>query len=1787
MNTLFCRKALIAIFLLYTLSAVYAVGQGYLTASGNPSFAVNIPVENGFINVSNGNLHMEFPLATHTQRGALTLNERLVYDSKIWMIAQNGGLYWSPTSIPNSAGGWRFVTGAETGALQYNLVSSTSTPCALSRFSTGTISNEISTLQWTDPTGTAHIFNGTSHLRVIHCYRTYSVTRTISPGYATDSTGYYVSGDAHGNPVITDSSGTQVYPQVTDRFGNYWSSDTNGNLIDDVGRTPVIVTQNGNETYYDVLAANGPISNNGTRVRFTVTTAPITVNTQFHDPQVTEWNGTLNPIQSIQLPDGTSYTFTYDAQVFSGDAVAHYGEITSVTLPTGGRVGYGWANYQDSYFNKNRWLYTYRRGIDLPTVFSPKVDSFCSTGGTGCVEEVNVHRPSGDETVYQLTLNNGAWNTKTVSYSGSATSGTPLLQTDALYDFSHTCTAPNCTGAQYITKSTSTVTFSDTGQQSQTQTLYTQPQLGKPSAVKEWDYYVNAGLSGPPSSTPTRETDYVYTGFDIQSVTVLDSSGTPAGQTTYGYTSTATATSGVPDHNASLAKGPYLQTVSHWLKTGSPSNVTYALDDTGMNQSTTDAKSNPPTTFSYQCANTLPLTVTNALGQATTYAYDCNSAEITSVKDPNDSAAGRTGTTYTYEAIAGRLQSVGYPDGGMTSYSYPSSTELDVTTLASPDPPIVTETILDSYGRQYQQARNGVTSEVSYDQNGRVNCVTNQHSSFSGPTDGNSCYTVYDGLNRPLQRRNSDGSSTAAWAYTGNVATSYDETGRRWKRTTDSFGHLTQVLEPAPSDGTTTTCGPQGCISNPGATFITNYTYDGLGNLQNIAQLGVSGDTPKYRSFTYDSMSRLLCASAPENSQATCPATAGSVLPSAATTYSYDPNGNVKTRTDANGVTLIFAYDALDRRTTQYTADGSINDHYYYDNQWFTAANSIGRLTVADHSGIAGNGFWYDPMGRVVHTTYSTPTSGGFASGMSIAYDLAGQATKMFYPDGRTVTQTWDASGQLAKVSAPASGGKAAFDYLSGPAANGGVLYTPVGAPQTMYMGTTLTATFGYNSRLQPCQVQVGSNTWQNNGLSASLLSKQYFYASPAESPCGSSAYNNGNLYSVVDNKNVGLTQNFGYDSLNRLNTASRSDGGYNFSYRNDSFGNVVPQDNLHAAINYSINQSTNQLQRNVSDFHYDAVGNLTSAADAVPNNYAYNALGQMTSINSNQVAQYMFNGMDERAYKVTPAGWINYVYLNGSLMAEQTSDGAWTDYIHANGTVVAKVDSSDVRVHLSGYNQTAGDPLRWDAGGLPVPNSYTVKAGDRLNFRTYVRNANAGISIGFTDRSNTDWYCGVDQHGDCLGNESTFNAWVDRSVDFGSIAAGKTIGYMMIENRQGSPAGQFDVLLADMSIVSSDGTVTPMLGRVPFGACVTGGAYTGTTSNLSCVSEKVVSTTDFAGPPQTTTYFVSDQVGTTQLELTSGGWPIWQGQFTPYGEELDTQPTNNTLKFAGLERDTETAASVNSVLDHTQFRQLSSAYARWLSPDPYDGSMDLSNPQTLNRYSYVIGKPLAFRDPTGLEGGAPCVDLITCAIDVGIVIYDLSSLFGGSGPAFPGTTKPRPNAQPWDEYGVHLYKTNIADILGLPNTTCEFGVCGNSFGPRDHGHCTPWLGVGCRKASSIGNLFDLTKAYTVSVIVPLFYGLGPAGTVTYLPSQQMWCGGGGIGASIGHSISGGPVVVDAGKARDIIGGASVSGGYGWTPFRGVQGSWNASGATSGPSFGIPGGSAAATYSWCSGGPGK
>lgn len=114
--------------------------------------------------------------------------------------------------------------------------------------------------------------------------------------------------------------------------------------------------------------------------------------------------------------------------------------------------------------------------------------------------------------------------------------------------------------------------------------------------------------------------------------------------------------------------------------------------------------------------------------------------------------------------------------------------------------------------------------------------------------------------------------------------------------------------------------------------------------------------------------------------------------------------------------------------------------------------------------------------------------------------------------------------------------------------------------------------------------------------------------------------------------------------------------------------------------------------------------------------------------------------------------------------------------------------------------------------------------------------------------------------------------------------------------------------------------------------------------------------------------YVLSDVQGSARVLMDNNGGSstiLARHDYLPFGEEIfagvglrtTTQKYSVTDKvrqrFALIERDEATG------LDHTLFRKYESFAGRWTSPDPYAGSMSIGNPQSFNRYSYVLNDPV------------------------------------------------------------------------------------------------------------------------------------------------------------------------------------------------------------------------------------
>ncbi|MGH9863459.1 MAG: RHS repeat-associated core domain-containing protein, partial [Candidatus Acidiferrales bacterium] len=125
--------------------------------------------------------------------------------------------------------------------------------------------------------------------------------------------------------------------------------------------------------------------------------------------------------------------------------------------------------------------------------------------------------------------------------------------------------------------------------------------------------------------------------------------------------------------------------------------------------------------------------------------------------------------------------------------------------------------------------------------------------------------------------------------------------------------------------------------------------------------------------------------------------------------------------------------------------------------------------------------------------------------------------------------------------------------------------------------------------------------------------------------------------------------------------------------------------------------------------------------------------------------------------------------------------------------------------------------------------------------------------------------------------------------------------------------------------------------------------------------------------------YFFSDHLGSTRVVTNATGGIVEESDYYPFGgERVLTDTLNNNYKFTGQERDAESA------LDNFTARHYASNLGRFLQPDEFTGGpVDafsandpappgplpyalITNPQSLNKYTYTWNNPLVYVDPEG-----------------------------------------------------------------------------------------------------------------------------------------------------------------------------------------------------------------------------
>jgi RHS repeat-associated protein len=863
----------------------------------------------------------------------------------------------------------------------------------------------------------------------------------------------------------------------------------------------------------------------------------------------------------VTLPDGTSYTFQYSAvtmPLLTGQTTAQKTALlTQVTLPAGGTIVWAYSATPavspcpggDYYFpvtsrtvNANdgsgphTWTYTYNlsaSGAGSTTVIDPLGEKSIYTFGlTSCQPyptQVQKYDNKGNllQTVtntYSHVTAEGLTQFLNVNETKQITAWPNGQQSEASYTYDR----DNGTSFQFSTLlffDPNGVVYQDpgTGPAGYTGSPWTATATdfanGAPGPVLRQTKTTYLAFSGPNASS------YLADNFLAQPYTIqiLDSGNHQKALTTYNYDESNGSPSGIHGN---------LTSVSRWLNTGTAVKTQTIYNGEGMPAKVCDANDTAcanPTIYTYDSTGMFPSSVqyptTGSIQQIDHVAYDKNTGELTSHTDPNGVV-----TNYSYDDPLDRLtlidsapstlDAVGLSAESKTSYGYSSATEASVAQdqNTTGDGALKSSTFYDGLGRVAKTVgRDNSVVETAYNGLGQVCAVSNPTFNDPGalsctigankttaPTDGYT-YFSYDALGRMTLQTQPD-SSTKQWLYNGNVVDFYDEDKSHWQRTGDGLGRLTKVLENDPA-------------GSGSLTLETDYTYDPLDNLLSVNQKGASGDTPRLRTFAYDSLSRLTNACNPEAIAAGGSCSASGPWSAA---YAYDADSNMTTRTDARAIVTHYSYDALNRITAKsYTNDPANTPAlgYSYDTEY-----SFQTAQNENH-----------PIGHLngITATVGTTNVVSWASG---DYDQRGNLTGYLTCLGSNVQGCPTASGVAASIFYDLNDSIFNLNGISG--------------------GATSSQAFGYSysrdnaGRLNLIQTAVGPDfSSTDNVFVSNAFSGPTFYPGGAVETA-----------SLAQEPAIALTRT--YDNRGRItgevDTSSQSQNIYNYTVQHDGAGNVT-----------------------------------------------------------------------------------------------------------------------------------------------------------------------------------------------------------------------------------------------------------------------------------------------------------------------------------------------------------------------------------------------------------------------------------------------------------------------------------------------------------------------------------------------------------------------------------------------------------------------------------------------------
>jgi len=934
----------------------------------------------------------------------------------------------------------------------------------------------------------------------------------------------------------------------------------------------------------------------------------------------------------------------------------------------------------------------------------------------------------------------------------------------------------------------------------------------------------------------------------------------------------------------------------------------YAYPLSKTRGSATDPYAQVTTSMTVDFNTGLRQTSTDANGRQSSVSYDSTTLRPTTSTSPTGAH-----TDYGYDDAAMAVSSTTYPTAGTTGPIANQSVKYlnglgqvrIEQALGAGNVWDYVATVYDNMGRMSQQTRPYRSGETQQWTTTTYDALS-RVISVAAP-DGSTTQTFYNEASRP----------TAASSAAGETRRIQDAWGReRWGRT-DAGGKLVEVVEPDSAGG--------GSVASNG--MVTTYAYDTLGNLTQVNQ------GSQTRSFKYDALGRLTAQKLAEVDATLNDA--GTYVGSGtwSDVFTYDNRSNLTSRTDARGVKTVFSYnsDPLNRLQSVSWDTSGFGDtsnpilpaatvsYTYRAKSSPTDLKDTTQLSSVSASGVSTESYSYDVEGLVSSKTLTLNSRSSYPFVTDYIYDTLDRVSDVRYP------------AEYGNGSAPRKVAHHDYDIasrLSGLTFDGqsfasNIVYNAASQTTSLNIGAgtnQVNENYTYNTQtglLDNQTVTRGGNT---------LLNLSYDYTN-------ANGKRTGQLTKIGNNLDHNKDRGYEYDALGRL---QRATGGQNVNwvqrYHYDRYGNRTDIFS-YTADQYVRNFYQSALNRQPNSSELQAwLSNLQTAYSQGLSQYraTMQSLGE-TLFSSQEYANRNRSDHDYvydlyHAYLLRdpdPSGWAfweSQVPINGRAAVRNGFNWCEEFWLKLNGTspyspaVAVPADGLTWMGIDASSNRLNGSGFAYDAAGN---QTRALIAGGGASQRFQYDAANRLVKVKADDNTTVlATYTYGDSNGRLIAEEGATRIYYTGG---------------------GTPIAEY---------TESGSSTIPVWSK-----------------SYVYLGERLLSTlTPNGSGGEAIEYDHPDRLGTRLVTNPSTGTSFEQVTL-PFGTVLNADSTGGTNKrFTSYDR------SATTGLDYAVNRHYDSQQGRFTQVDPAGMSTtSLSNPQTLNLYTYCTNDPVNHADPSGL----------------------------------------------------------------------------------------------------------------------------------------------------------------------------------------------------------------------------